>query len=59
MDKTICEVVDCPKRGSCPYSPEGIEFRTRQGYCPLIDRPQKVAVVVKKRAGQQKQKGGK
>ena len=66
MDENIC--VDCPKiinieEGVCSvYSIEGMAYRNRMGYCPVVDkyatwRDDQPKVEVKKvLVGQQKQK---
>jgi hypothetical protein len=59
---TLCDKVNCPKRieagmSVCPcYSPEGVIFRNRMDYCPIIDEPKKNTTTIqgKRRVGQQK-----
>jgi len=57
---TICEEAKCNKfkEDRCIVFPSaGVEFRQRQGYCPVPDWPKKVVGVDKVRAGQAKSKG--
>jgi len=67
MKDLICGTINngegCDRLAVCGcevYSRSGMKFRTRQGYCPVVDDGPNKTVnstpVAKKRSGQQKQK---
>jgi len=66
-EQSVC--YGCPRHDNTfqctSYTPEGMDFRIRMGYCPLTDRwaewrtDRPKTKLVKSRVGQQKQRKGK